>query len=616
MLKWKLPDQTKQYIKTIAHKILPKEFNYSVYLSLYNDLKESGITTEEEAIEHYILFGKNEGRICFYEKLPEQILAKTNHSYYDKIYTKKPINNLFDQIYVISIKNQETDKYIYNYLSKFKIKYKKISAINGNTNKSILKYYKNYLTWADDHPNRHQLDNKKNRLILGPGAIGLVETYKKIYKDAIKNKYKTILVFEEDVLLDKNFNLHVNNFFSKSGIKDFDLLFLGASHHVWNDHKIIQIEDTDTKYYKAPQIIDGSFAIGYNCKILPDLLNNMKVINSPIDSGPIRSITKNDNSYVIYPNIAIADTTPKSSISGLSRNLRFHKTKMRWNVNNIDFTRATLKTSIIIANYNGEKTIGRCIRSALNQTYPNTEIIIVDDTSTDRSTKIIKKYCKQDKRVNLIESPKNIGAYECRNIGLEHSKGFFITLLDNDDIFLSKKIEIDLYNYINYHEYEIFFSNIYRSQNINLNKYLKDDTILTKINQERQPEIVCDEKKCIYGHNTSWNYKFRFGLPSLFVEKSFFDKYGIWNSEYRYGMDLELIQRYVAKKYNEYIDHKTLWPTIYNYQADKYGIFLSRTMNYVSFPMNTSNATNVCDTKKRDIIHQKCNENIQKLIKI
>jgi len=615
---WTIPSDLKEKIRSL-HNLVPDNFDYKLYLLLYPDLVEAGITTKEEAIEHYILFGKKEGRL-YYNTNPElfnNIVKENTTTTNTKIYKQKTLKKLFDKTYVIALKNSHNQKLIKQYFDKFKIPFEFIDGINGKIDKKILDYYKDYLSWPLNDTRRHYLDNDPNRrLILGPGAIGLFLTYKKIFKIAIKNKYKNILIFEEDCLFDKNINLHLNNFLQFKN--DFDLLFLGASHHCWNNPEILNIPNTITNYYQAPNILDGTFGIVYNCKILPELLDNMKNINAPIDSGPIRSILKKQNSYVIYPNIAIADTTPISSISNKSRNLRTHRFNVNWDLSNISFNRGTLKNSIILANYNSENTIDRCIKSVINQTYPNFELIIIDDNSTDNSVKIIKDNAQKDNRIKLIELDKNIGAYACRNIGIKNSNGFFISMLDSDDILLSKKLEIDIYNYFNHHSYEIFFSNMYRSQKINFNKFVLDTSILKQIDKERKQHLFTEseDKPYLYGHNTIWEYKFRFGLPTLFVEKTFFDKYGLWNEQYRYGMDIELIQRYVAKKYNEFIDHKKLWETIYLYQSNKYDIYLSDTMNYVSFPQNDNNATNVCKNKDRKKIHKECNKNLNKLVKI
>ena len=229
----------------------------------------------------------------------------------------------------------------------------------------------------------------------------------------------------------------------------------------------------------------------------------------------MRDVVKNNNSYVVYPNIVIADTTRRSSISNLERNLREHKTKVKWSTKNIDFSRAILKVSIIIANYNNEKTIKYTLDSVKKQTYNNYEIILIDDSSTDNSINIVKQWIVDNKNIDikLIELKDNIGAYGARNIGLKESSGFFITILDSDDIFLPIKLEHDVYNYFNYENNEMFFSKMYRSQNIQIPVFGDTINLLNAINKEREPYTKLN--------NYPWDYKFRFGFPTIFVEKTF-----------------------------------------------------------------------------------------------
>ena len=91
------------------------------------------------------------------------------------------------------------------------------------------------------------------------------------------------------------------------------------------------------------------------------------------------------------------------------------------------------KISIIVAVYNTEKYVEKTLLSLLNQTYKNIEIIVIDDKSTDKSNKIIKKLMKQDKRIKLIENEKNSGLSYSRNIGLKNSTGSYIGYIDSDD---------------------------------------------------------------------------------------------------------------------------------------------------------------------------------------
>jgi glycosyltransferase involved in cell wall biosynthesis len=117
--------------------------------------------------------------------------------------------------------------------------------------------------------------------------------------------------------------------------------------------------------------------------------------------------------------------------------------------------------SIITPNYNSEKFISETIKSVLNQTYKNWEMIIVDDVSTDKSIEIITSFCKQDARIQLHQLPENSGAAIARNKAIDLAKGTFIAFLDSDDLWLPKKLEFQLdfmlkNNYsLSYTSYEI-----------------------------------------------------------------------------------------------------------------------------------------------------------------
>ena len=100
--------------------------------------------------------------------------------------------------------------------------------------------------------------------------------------------------------------------------------------------------------------------------------------------------------------------------------------------------------SIITPCYNSEKYISETIRSVLNQTYSNFEIIIIDDNSTDNSLDIIRSYSQQDSRIKLITLNKNSGAANARNKALNMAKGRYIAFLDSDDIWLPKKLEMQI----------------------------------------------------------------------------------------------------------------------------------------------------------------------------
>ncbi|MEI6145322.1 MAG: glycosyltransferase [Methylococcales bacterium] len=98
--------------------------------------------------------------------------------------------------------------------------------------------------------------------------------------------------------------------------------------------------------------------------------------------------------------------------------------------------------SIIIPVYNGERYLTEAIESALAQSYKHFELLIINDGSTDNSAAIIKPFLK-DLRVIYIEQ-KNAGVAAARNAAIKQAKGKYIGFLDQDDLWLSNKLEVQV----------------------------------------------------------------------------------------------------------------------------------------------------------------------------
>lgn len=88
--------------------------------------------------------------------------------------------------------------------------------------------------------------------------------------------------------------------------------------------------------------------------------------------------------------------------------------------------------SVVIPAYKVEKYIHDCIRSVLSQTYPNIEVILVDDGSPDSCGMICDEFAKQDKRVKVIHK-ENGGLSDARNTGVKNATGEYVIFLDGDD---------------------------------------------------------------------------------------------------------------------------------------------------------------------------------------
>ncbi|MFN2454881.1 MAG: glycosyltransferase family 2 protein [Pyrinomonadaceae bacterium] len=99
--------------------------------------------------------------------------------------------------------------------------------------------------------------------------------------------------------------------------------------------------------------------------------------------------------------------------------------------------------SIIMPAYNAEKHIAESIQSAINQTYQNWELIVVDDGSTDGTAEIARGFSDRDKRVKYFFQ-KNSRLGKARNTGIKNSCGDLIAFLDSDDLWVKEKLELQV----------------------------------------------------------------------------------------------------------------------------------------------------------------------------
>ncbi len=98
------------------------------------------------------------------------------------------------------------------------------------------------------------------------------------------------------------------------------------------------------------------------------------------------------------------------------------------------------KVSVIIPCYNRGKYIAQTIESVLNQTYPNIELIVIDDGCTDNSRELLENYSDL---IRILEHPGRVnkGQSAALNLGLQSSNSDYVAFLDSDDLFTSEKIE-------------------------------------------------------------------------------------------------------------------------------------------------------------------------------
>lgn len=116
--------------------------------------------------------------------------------------------------------------------------------------------------------------------------------------------------------------------------------------------------------------------------------------------------------------------------------------------------------SIILPVFNAEKFISETITSILQQTFTDWELIIINDGSTDNSASIVEEFCKNDKRIKLIQQ-ENKKQAAARNTGLKEILGEWVAFIDADDMWLPTKLELQHEYIYNHPEVDVVFTDGY-----------------------------------------------------------------------------------------------------------------------------------------------------------
>jgi glycosyltransferase involved in cell wall biosynthesis len=184
-----------------------------------------------------------------------------------------------------------------------------------------------------------------------------------------------------------------------------------------------------------------------------------------------------------------------------------------------------MKISVIVAAYNVENYIEKCLESIISQTYKNLEIIVVNDGSTDNTLNFIQNFSKMDHRIIMINKP-NGGLSSARNAGLDIANGDYIGFVDGDDY-----INIEMY-YKLYH----------------LCKETKSDiAVCGYIRKYSNREIFSNSKKII-------QYSSQEALEELLLSRNLHDY--AWDKLYRKEL-FENIRYPIGKMYEDvFTTHK------------------------------------------------------------
>ena len=116
--------------------------------------------------------------------------------------------------------------------------------------------------------------------------------------------------------------------------------------------------------------------------------------------------------------------------------------------------------SIIIPYYKDKKNIFYSVKSAINQSYRNTEVLIIDDENSDESKKNLSTIKKKSNKIKIISTKKTLGVSQARNLGIKHASGKLVAFLDSDDIWKKDKL-IKQVHFMNKNKIDLCYTNYY-----------------------------------------------------------------------------------------------------------------------------------------------------------
>lgn len=214
--------------------------------------------------------------------------------------------------------------------------------------------------------------------------------------------------------------------------------------------------------------------------------------------------------------------------------------------------------SVIVPVYNNETYLGQAINSIMQQTYKDIEIIVVDDGSTDNSSKIAEDF----EQVKYIYQA-NSGPSAARNKGVSASRGEYIAFLDSDDMYAKNKIEVQVRTLEQNKDVDIVYNDcIVVDKNLNYINTLKSEGVY-----ENEKDFLC-------------MLLFRQIIPippSIMLRRKCFEDGYFYNNGYKHAEDYEFIIRlaqkykfkYIPKPLYIYRRHENNLTNAHNLQQDR-----------------------------------------------
>ena len=193
--------------------------------------------------------------------------------------------------------------------------------------------------------------------------------------------------------------------------------------------------------------------------------------------------------------------------------------------------------SVILPTYNRAELLRRAVNSVLAQTYPNWELIIWDDGSTDTTREIVSSY--KDDRIKYFFD-MNHGVAYARNRAVEVSTGKYLAFLDSDDEWVCEKlsVQVDILN--TYSQIEVLFCdfmNIIESTQEKHRTFQQYSSVMKLLNVEQVDDNLVIIKEGLLESLTVEDF---IAMASVFIRRELLDRMGSFNEELRNFEDFEL----------------------------------------------------------------------------
>ncbi|NHM01628.1 glycosyltransferase family 2 protein [Flavobacterium difficile] len=181
--------------------------------------------------------------------------------------------------------------------------------------------------------------------------------------------------------------------------------------------------------------------------------------------------------------------------------------------------------SVIIPLYNKEKYIEKALKSILNQTFTDYEVLIINDCSTDKSAEIASTFLSE--KVQLIHHEKNSGLAASRNTGIKKARANYVTFLDADDVWKPHFLEKIFQLIETFSEARIFATNYEEIWNQTVKKPHNGNENLPEHFTGYVDFFKTNLKQGIYNHG------------SVCVHKEVYEKVGFYNENIQLSQDLD-----------------------------------------------------------------------------